>query len=120
MPEGSNFTPLKDGELLHHAEIMTLRQIGSTLQAISSELQASRADMVTMKVDVAIIKERQQQHEETRNKIKALEDAVDLLQDRNARQDGAYTLITALKEFGPWVISLAVLAWGLFDRVPHR
>lgn len=119
MTEGTILTPIKEGDLLHHAEILTLRQIGATLEGITAELQGSRKDMTDIKVDVAVIKERQQQNAKLEEKVLQLEIKVDTLETRNAQQDGAYTMVTALKEFGPWLISLAVLAWGLFARSPH-
>ncbi len=110
---GEIFTPIKEGDLLHHAEILTLRQITTNLEGIAKELQASRADMTEMKVDVAIIKERQTQTSELKEKIAALEQKVDLLEARNTKQDGAYTFVAMLKDFGPWLFGLFVLAWSL-------
>jgi hypothetical protein len=114
---GEIFTPIKEGDLLHHAEILTLRQITTNLEAIAQELQASRRDMTEMKVDVAIIKERQTQSVELKQKISALEGKVDVLELRNTKQDGAYSLVALLKDFGPWIFGLLVLAWSLFGKV---
>lgn len=118
MPPGEIFTPIKEGDLLHHAEIMTLRQISNTLQAISQELVASRFDMTAMKVDVAVIKERQTQNVELKEKVTLLETKIEKLEERNTKQDGAFSFVTMLKEFGPWVLSFAVLLWGLLARSP--
>lgn len=114
--EGQIFTPIKEGELLHHAEIMTLRQISNTLQSMTQELQANRQDMTEMKVDVAVIKERQTQHIEMKAKLDVVEAEIEKLKERNMKQDGAFSLATALKDFGPWIISFAVLLWGVLNR----
>lgn len=112
---GEIFTPIKEGDLLHHAEIMTLRQITTNLEGISKELAASRVDLTEMKIDVALIKERQAQTTKLETKISALESKVDLLEARNSKQDGAYTFVALLKDFGPWVFGLLVLAWSVLS-----
>ena len=116
--EGQIFTPIKEGDLLHHAEIMTLRQIGNTLQSITGELQASRSDMMEMKIDVAVIKERQSQHIELKEQLAALQSEVEKLKDRNTKQDGAFSFATMLKDFGPWIFSFGILLWGVLNRSP--
>jgi len=114
--EGQIFTPIKEGELLHHAEIMTLRQIGNMLQAMTAELQANRADMMAMKIDVAVIKERQAQNFELRATLNALAAEVEKLKDRNSKQDGAFSFATVLKDFGPWLLSFAAPDPSAFTR----
>lgn len=116
--EGTIFTPIKEGDLLHHAEIMTLRQISNTLQSITGELQANRTDMIEMKVDVAVIKERQSQNIEMKAKLDVLEAEIEKLKDRNTKQDGAFSFAAALKDFGPWIFSFGVLLWGVLNRGP--
>lgn len=113
---GDIFTPIKEGDLLHHAEIMTLRQITSNLETIATAIQASLADMTEMKVDIAVIKERQSLNLELKEKITKLEEKVEGLETRNTKQDGAYTFIALLKDFGPWVFGLLVLAWSLLGH----
>lgn len=119
--EGSTiFTPIKEGDLLHHAEIMTLRQIGNTLQSMTSELQANRADMMEMKVDVAVIKERQSQNIEMKESIASLKTKIEKLEQRNISQDGAFSFVKMLKDFGPWILSFGVLLYGLLSHATPK
>ncbi len=116
--EGQIFTPIKEGDLLHHAEIMTLRQIGNTLQSMTAELQASRSDMTDLKIDVAVIKERQTQSMELKEKLTVLEAKIEKLEARNTKQDGAFSFMTMLKDFGPWIMAFAAVVWGLLSHAP--
>ena len=115
---GEVFTSVREEDVLHHAELLTLRQITKNLELIASEMQAHRKDMTTIQVDVAVIKERQTQSVELKEKITALELKIDILERRNDSQDGAYSFVKLLKEFGPWALSLVVLAWSLLGK-PH-
>jgi acyl carrier protein phosphodiesterase len=116
---GEVFTSVKEEDVLHHAELLTLRQITKNLELIASEMLAHRKDMTAMQVDVAIIKERQTQSQELKEKITSLETKIDVLEKRNDSQDGAYTFVTLLKDFGPWAFGLLVLAWSLLGK-PHN
>ncbi len=118
--EGTIFTPIKEGELLHHAEIMTLRQIGNTLQSMTSELQANRSDMTEMKIDLAVIKERQSQNIEMKEELATVKAEIEKLKDRNTKQDGAFSFVAMLKDFGPWILSFGVLLWGLLNHSPSK
>jgi hypothetical protein len=75
-------------------------------------------DMAQMKTDIAVIKERQAQNADFRDALDAMRAEILALKARNDKQDGAYSLATAAKEFGPWLFSLLALAWGLFVRKP--
>lgn len=118
MPDtaGKIFTPTSEGDLLHQAEILTLRQISGNLEGMNRELQASRESMTELKIDVAVIKERQLQNTKMEEKVAALEADIALLKARNTRQDGAFSFVTMLKDFGPWVVAFGMMVYGLLQH----
>jgi hypothetical protein len=71
-----------------------------------------------MQTDIAVIKERQTTIATLRDTVTKLEGKVTALESRNLKQDGAMGMMEILKQFGPWILSLLVLAWGLFQRKP--
>lgn len=117
MSEGGEiFSPTSARDLYREAELMTLRQMSASLATITNELIAHRESMGTMKEDIAVIKVRQEASAALSKAFDEIKAEIELLKARNLRQDGAYSFVTILKDFGPWLVSLIILAWGLFER----
>ena len=98
----------------YRAEIMTLQQITATLEAIAVELRDNRQTMMTMATSIARIEERQKQHVEFKEQLQELGDKVEKIENRNARQDGAFGFVTLLKDFGPWALGIGAVVWDIF------
>lgn len=116
--EPSFMTPSTSEQVAREAEIMLLRAMNRSLEAMTGEMMAHRNDIGGIKTDIAVIKERQLQNAVLRDSYLELERKVDALQARNDKQDGVMSFATLLKDFGPWAVSLLLLAWGLFTRKP--
>lgn len=118
MADGEIMMPVTTEEALRKAEMMAFRQMTDTLRAVQEELASHRAQMGTIGQDIAVIKERQTTMSEIKDDMESVKERLLVLEMRNARQDGAVTFVTFLKDFGPWLFGLLVLAWGLFSRKP--
>ncbi len=114
----SFMTPSTPEQVAREAEVMLLRQMTRTFETFTAEMVAHRGDMGQLKTDIAVIKERQMQNAEMRETMDEMRREIDLLKARNSQQDGAYTFLTMLKDFGPWLFALFVFYWGLFERKP--
>jgi hypothetical protein len=120
MPDEPSFlTPSSSEQVAREAEIMLLSTMSRTLDTMTSELIGHRKDLTDIKVDIAAIKVRQEAAERMEEICSGLRRDIDDLKTRASQQDGAVTLATMMKDFGPWVISLGVLFWGLFGS-PHK
>ena len=109
-------TPSSSDQVAREAEIMLLRSMSRTMEAMTSEIQAQRKDMTDVKMDIAVIKERQMQNGELRDSVSSIKKDIEALKSRNDQQDGAMSGLKFAKEFGPWLVSLVLLAWGLFGH----
>lgn len=118
--EPSFMTPSTSEQVAREAEIVLLRSMSGTMETIAAELTAHRADLGTMKTDIAVIKVRQEQSAKMEDLCKDLRADIDALKARNQQQDGAMTFAGLLRDFGPWVVSLLLLAWGLFARAAPK
>lgn len=116
MDEPSFLTPSNSEQVAREAEIMLLRAMSRTLDTMSMEMIAHRKDLTDIKVDISAMKVRQEASEKMEETCAGLRADIEVLKTRAAQQDGAVTLATMMKDFGPWVISLGVLFWGLFAR----
>lgn len=116
--EPSFLTPSSAEGVARETEIMLMRSMAKALDNMATELASHREAMAAMREDIILIKERQRSAAEVKEDLDALKAEVEKLKARNTAQDGAYSLFTAAKDFGPWIISLAVLWWGLFSRGP--
>lgn len=116
MDEPSFLTPSTSDQVAREAEIMLLRAMSRTLDTMTTEMIAHRVDISQIKTDIAVVKERQSSNVDFRTQIEALKIEVDKLKARGSQQDGAMSLATLLKDFGPWAVSLLLLFWGLFSR----
>lgn len=104
-----------DSRGFYRAEIMTLQQITANLEIIAVELRDNRQAMTKLEVSVARIEERQLQNVAFKEDLAAIEAKVDFIEARNARQDGAFGFATFLKDFGPWALGIAAVAWNIFS-----
>ena len=117
MPDEPSFlTPSSSEQVAREAEIMLLRSMNRAMEAMTAELQGHRADLGQIKTDIAVIKVRQEASEKMEETCAGLRADIDALKARNQQQDGAITVATLMKDFGPWLVSLGVLFWGLFSR----
>lgn len=114
--EPSFLTPSSSEQAAREAEIMLLRSMSRTMDVMSAELSAHRGDLTDIKVSIARIEEQQKASAKMEEICAGLRADIDALKARNLRQDGATTLVTVMKDFGPWLVSLGVLFWGLFAR----
>lgn len=120
MPDEPSFlTPSNSEQVAREAEIMLLRSMSRTLDTMTAEMIGHRKDLTDIKVDIAAMKVRQETSERMEETISALRADIEALKARNAKQDGAVTLATMMKDFGPWIVSLGVLFWSLFGS-PHK
>lgn len=92
-------------------ELAAMAEMTRALTVLTSEVGQFRAEFTTMQIDIAIMKERQTNYAELKERLEKVE-------RRDAEQDGAYKGVQFLKEFGPWVAMLATLAWGFLARSP--
>lgn len=111
-------TPSTPDQVAQETQIMLLRGMTESLKGMAAEMVSYRENMAGVREDIILIKERQRSAAEVKEDLDALKAEVAALKARNTAQDGAYSLITAAKDFGPWLISLAILFWGLFSRGP--
>lgn len=94
------------------AELMAMAEMTRALLALTSEVGEYRKIMTRMEIDIAIMKERQTNYAELKSRLEKVE-------NRDAEQVGAYKGLSFLKDFGPWLLSLAVLAWSFLGRDPR-
>jgi len=92
-------------------ELAAMAEMTKALIALTTEVGQFRHEFTTMQIDIAIMKERQTNYAELRERIEKME-------RRDAEQDGAYKGLHFLKDFGPWLAALTALAWGFLARSP--
>lgn len=95
------------------AEVAAMAEMTKALLALTAEVGEYRKIMTRMEIDIAIMKERQ-------TTIAELKARLEKVEQRDAEQVGAYKGLTFLKDFGPWLVSLAVLAWSFLGRDPPQ
>lgn len=100
------------------AETAAILRMAEAVVALTAEISASHGAMTEMKVDIAIIKERQTTAANLHDSYTRMDERLKKVETRDAEQDGAYKGLQFLKDFGPWLLSLALLAWGFFGRSP--
>lgn len=93
------------------AELLAMAEMTKALLALTAEVGEYRKIMTRMEIDIAIMKERQTNYAELRERLEKVE-------RRDAEQIGAYKGLHFLKDFGPWLVSLATLAWAFLARSP--
>ena len=119
MERGSIFGVEQDEQLIaKQAEILALRQMTDTLKTISTELVQHRELLGDMRTDIAVMKEQNKSMEDMRETQQKQDARLLVLEQRQQQWDGANNAVKWLREFGPWIVSLFVLAWGLFERSP--
>lgn len=101
------------------AETQAILRMSEAVVALAAEISASHGAMTEIKVDIAIIKERQTTAAVLREDFNRMEARLKKMETRDAEQDGAYKGLHFVKDFGPWLLSLAVLAWGFLARSPR-
>lgn len=99
------------GEESRSAEVMAIAEMTKALLALTAEVGEYRKIMTRMEIDIAIMKERQTNYAELKERLEKVE-------RRGAEQDGAYKGLHFLKDFGPWLAALMALAWGFLWRTP--
>lgn len=110
--QGRILTPKSDEAIFRESEVMVLRNISDTLAAINSELADNRKMMGKMVTDVAVLMDRERGHIEMKEVLEDFRRRIENIETRNAQQDGALNFATVLKDFGPWIISIAALIWA--------
>lgn len=101
------------------AETAAILRMVEAVVALTAEISASHSAMTEMKVDIAIIKERQTAAANLHDNYQRMDERLKKVETRDAEQDGAYKGLHFVKDFGPWLLSLAVLAWGFLARSPR-
>lgn len=93
------------------AEMAAMAEMTKAFIGLTTEIGAMRAEFTEVKVELAVMKERQ-------TTLARLEARLEKVEQRDHEQVGAYKGLHFLKDFGPWMLSLAVLLWGFFGRQP--
>lgn len=93
------------------AELAAMAEMTKALVALTTEIGGFRQEFTLMQIDIAIMKERQNNYAELKERLEKVE-------RRDAEQDGAYKGLHFLKDFGPWLAALTALAWGFLTRSP--
>src|SRR5690606_18571074 len=96
------------------AILLALQNVSAGLSAINAELAANREAMVVMREDMAVLKDRERSHAALEKTLEEFRRRLEALEKRNFKQDGAYTFMTMLRDFGPWVVAIAAWSWTLF------
>jgi predicted nucleic acid-binding Zn-ribbon protein len=116
-----------DDNMSNEAVLVALQQVGSAMASISQEMASNREVMTEMRLDMATIKERQTQHSEFKEFLKELKaeiEKVDLrlqaVETRNNKVDGAMGLAQWVREFGPWFLSMAAVAFAYITTRLHN
>lgn len=94
------------------AEAIAMAEMTKALLGLTAEIGEYRKIMTRMEIDIAIMKERQTNYAE-------LKERLDKVERRDTEQDGMVKGAHFIKDFGPWLLSLAVLAWGFLARSPR-
>lgn len=90
---------------------LAMAEMTKALLALTAEVGEYRKIMTRMEIDIAIMKERQTNYAELKERLEKVE-------RRDTEQDGAVKLVHFLKDYLPWVATLATLAWGFLWRTP--
>lgn len=114
--QGRILTPKSDETIMREAELLALRQMSDSIASFTQEMAANREMMVGIREDMAVIKERQRAYADVRDDIVEIRKRVDEIETRNAKQDGAMSFATLLKDFGPWIVSLLAVVWAFVKR----
>lgn len=105
-------------QALRETEILVLRQMSDNLIRLNHRLDGyeDKQDKIfqyigEIKTTLAVQTERQL----VVNEIKV---RLDDLERHHQQSQGAHNLVRWLKDFGPWIGTIILLAWGLFIRKP--
>ena len=113
--QGRILTPKSDETIIREAEVLALRQMAESVNNLAREVAESRETMARIREDMAVLKDRQSNHEKLEDEViqfkKEVREELAALKERNAQQDGAMTFAKWLKEFGPWILGVAAVAW---------
>lgn len=102
--------------VLREAELLALRQMADSLTSLTREMMTNREVMATIREDLAVIRERQSQHSETKEELRTMKTRLELVEQRHMRQDGAMGFASWMKDFGPWLVAVAVGTWAFLSR----
>lgn len=116
-------------DTMRQAQILAMSQMSDALRSLSNRFdkQQDKQDTVVeligaVRTDIAVMKAQQEELDELRESCRDHAKRLDMLELRNAQQDGAASFINWVKEFGPWLFGLAVLFFSLFGKTgtpPH-
>lgn len=93
------------------AELAAMAEMTKALVALTTEIGGFRQEFTQMQIDIALMKERQTSYAELKERLEKVE-------RRDSEQDGAVKLVHFLKDYLPWIATLATLAWGFLWRTP--
>lgn len=112
-------------QALRESELLVLRGLHDSLNHMNGRLDSheEKQDKIFGYIskidrDLAVMAERQLATGEMKIAMRELSGRLDELEDVHNKQIGAATFVTWLKDFGPWIGTLVLLAWGLFVRKP--
>lgn len=95
--------------LTREVEMYLLRHLGDSVARMAEAQNSMLLGMADLKADIAVIKAREEV-------VTQLVKDVEALKLRNAQQDGAFSLMSVLKEFGPWLVAMALGAFAYFTK----
>lgn len=114
---------IDESGILKQAELMALREMSNTMKRISDELVSQRdkhevvvQTLSDIRTDIAVMQEANKAVAEIKADVANLDLRMKVIEARNQQIDGATNFVKWLREFGPWLFSMLVMAWALFSK----
>lgn len=123
MPEF--MVPASDEKIAHLAEVTALRQVTDTLgrmavfmQQLGEDQKGMTAKMGEMHTDIALMKQQNQSIKELQEAQRVLSKRIEVIELLHAEQAGASKFLAKVKDYSPWLVSILMALWAIFERKP--
>lgn len=114
-----------DEKIAHLAEVTALRQVTDTLgrmavfiQQLGEDQKSMTAKMGEMHTDIALMKQQNQQIKELQEGQRLLGKRIEVIELLHAEQAGASKFLAKVKDYSPWLVSILMALWAIFERKP--
>lgn len=120
---GDIFIPESDTKVAHLAEVTALRQLTDTvnrmgrfMQNVGEKMDATTEKVSDMHTQIALLTQQNEQVKELKTVVTELVQRIAKIELLHAEQHGAAKFITAMKDFGPWLVSILIALWAFFEK----
>ena len=117
--------PASDEKIAHLAEVTALRQVTDTLgrmavfmQQLGEDQKGMTAKMGEMHTDIALMKQQNQSIKELQEAQRVLSKRIEVIELLHAEQAGASKFLAKVKDYSPWLVSILMALWAIFERKP--